>query len=64
MTAIASQKASATIRAPGWAIAAMLILVLGLAILAFREVGLLAPDLTLPLYWDAPGAPDLARSLV
>lgn len=63
MTAIASQKASTTVRTPGWAVAAMLILVLGLAILALREAGLLAPDLTLPLYWDAPGAPDLARSL-
>ena len=64
MTAIASQKASTTIRTPGWAAAAMLTLILGLATLALHEVGLVAADLTLPFYWDAPGAPDLARSLV
>lgn len=64
MTAIASPKASTTVRIPDWAVGAMLILVLGLAILALREVNLLAPDLTLPLYWEALGAPDLARSLV
>jgi len=64
MTSIASQKANTTVRAPGWAVAATVILALALAILAVRELGLLAPDISLPLYWDAPGAPDLARPLV
>lgn len=64
MTAIASQKASRTVQVPAWAVEATLILAMGLAVLFLREAGLLEPGLTLPLYWDAPGAPDLARSLV
>lgn len=38
-------------RIPAWVADVLLIIVLGVAILLLRDAGVLAPDLTSPLYW-------------
>jgi hypothetical protein len=40
-----------SVRIPAWLTDALLILVVGLAILMLRDAGYLAPDLTPALYW-------------
>ena len=51
MPPISFTRGSRSVRIPAWMTDALLILVLGLAILVLRDAGVLAPDLTPALYW-------------
>lgn len=51
MVPIRITEGARSVRIPAWLTDALLILVLGLAIVVLRDAGLLAPDLTPALYW-------------
>jgi hypothetical protein len=62
MTAITYVRQGWTIRR-GVVFGVLQVVIVGLAVLALREAGVVAPDLTLPPSPFVPGAPDIARTL-